>query len=274
VKKNELSDNKLRGTKGFYTALGISAVMIGSACMFAYNQGKKLPDTSETEIPIVREAVVDRKITDIPKQTTAVPERILQAVTEAESEETEEETEEATEESKMDSDFIADYTEYVAEGIPEDAYIAGGEEAVDAMSVEESSSGLPLADISNVINSFSGSELVKSETTGSWQTHNGTDFGAEVGAEVYAVADGEIAEVKRDALWGVTVVIDHNNGFVTRYCNLGDNLAVQSGNRVSRGDLIGFVGQSADIESLVAPHLHIEITHNGSYIDPLSMFSQ
>ena len=36
------------------------------------------------------------------------------------------------------------------------------------------------------------------------------------------------------------------------------------------GDMIGVVGQTADIESALAPHLHIEITHNGSFVDPLS----
>ena len=45
VKKNLLSDKKHgKGSKGFYTALGISAVMIGSACIFAYQQGEKLTD--------------------------------------------------------------------------------------------------------------------------------------------------------------------------------------------------------------------------------------
>ena len=45
VKKNLLSDKKhCKGSKGFYTALGISAVMIGSACIFAYQQGEKLTD--------------------------------------------------------------------------------------------------------------------------------------------------------------------------------------------------------------------------------------
>ena len=43
---------------------------------------------------------------------------------------------------------------------------------------------------------------------------------------------------------------------------------------VVSGDLLGTVGGTADIESAVAPHLHIEMKHNGSYIDPMSQISQ
>ena len=280
MKKNVLSDNKVKGSKGFYTALGISAAMIGTACVFAYNQGEKLADNSFTiqEAPAVHEAsvekttevAVDKKAEDIPKPTTSV----YTAVTVPQT------TEAVIVQAEVphDDDFIAEYTEYVAEGIPEDAYVAGTQEIEETEAVMKTNdavpeiSGAPLADISNIINPFSGSELVRNETTGSWQTHNGTDFAAEVGTEVYAVAGGEIASVKRDPLWGVTVVIDCQNGFTIRYCSLGDNLAVQNGDRVSKGDLLGFVGQSADIESTLEPHLHIEITHNGSYVDPLSLF--
>ena len=128
----------------------------------------------------------------------------------------------------------------------------------------------PLADISNIVTPFSGSELVKNETTGSWQTHNGTDIAAETGTEVYTVADGEVVNVNNDALWGVTVMLDHRNGFTTKYCGLGADLAVQQGDNLKGGDVIGVVGGTADIESASPSHLHIEVKHNGKFIDPLT----
>ena len=126
--------------------------------------------------------------------------------------------------------------------------------------------------IGEIINPFSGGELVKNATTGTWQTHNGTDIAAEVGADVMAAESGEITSVSNDPLWGVTVVLDHKNGYITKYCGLGADLAVQQGDSVNRGDVIGAVGETADIESTEAPHLHIEITHNGELIDPMTVF--
>jgi murein DD-endopeptidase MepM/ murein hydrolase activator NlpD len=128
----------------------------------------------------------------------------------------------------------------------------------------------PIADFGDVVGSFSGGDLIKNPTTGSWQTHNGTDLAAEVGTEVYAVSNGEVTEITNDSIWGVTVVLNHHNGYVTRYCGLSDGLSVQQGDMLVSGDLIGTVGNTADIESAIAPHLHIEMLHNGSYIDPMA----
>ena len=71
VKKNIFSDNNdKKSSKGFYAALGISAVMIGSACYFAYDQGNDLNDKKRPEdIISVPEAAVDNKSTGIPKTT-------------------------------------------------------------------------------------------------------------------------------------------------------------------------------------------------------------
>jgi murein DD-endopeptidase MepM/ murein hydrolase activator NlpD len=150
----------------------------------------------------------------------------------------------------------------VAEEIPEEAEVVGASKLANVKP--------PIANFGDVIGSFSGGELIKNPTTGSWQTHNGTDLSAEVGTEVYAVSNGEITEVTKDSIWGVTVVLDHHNGYVTRYCGLSDGLSVQQGDMLVSGDLIGTVGDTADIESALAPHLHIEMLHNGSYIDPMA----
>ena len=101
---------------------------------------------------------------------------------------------------------------------------------------------------------------------------NGTDIAAETGTEVYAVSPGEVTAVNDDPLWGTTVVIDHHNGYITKYCGLGKDLSVQKGDVLASGNVIGVTGDTADIESSLSPHLHIEIMHNGSYIDPMVVF--
>jgi len=263
VKKNSLSDNRSKsGTKGFYAALGISAVMIGSACFFAHNQGEKLPDRKSS----LSQTAVDKKSDNIPKTTgysftvtttPATQQRII--VT----------TQAPTKPKKVVTLPAAE----IVKDVSAEAVTDSAEKKLPVSTDKLENVNLPLKDCSNVLSPYSGGELVKNATTGAWETHNGTDLKAEVGAEVYAVSAGEITSISNDPLWGVTVVLDHHNGYVTRYCSLGSDLAVQEGDTISGGDLIGVVGNTADIESAAEPHLHFEIKHNGKYIDPLSVLN-
>lgn len=261
MKKNQLTDKHYgKGSKGFYAALGISAVMIGAACLFAHKQGDKIADKiSAADKPkIVREAAVDKPVTNIPKTTTAATTVATMPVfTDA--------PRETIPASEITVDSIAEPDELLAEPVQGEADEAAAQGITDPRA--------PLMDMSNVLSPFSGGELVKNETTGSWQTHNGVDITAEVGTEVFAVFSGEVSAVKNDPLWGVTLVIDHKNGYTTKYCGLAPDLAVQEGDKLTGGDLIGAVGNSADIESALAPHLHIEMTHNGDFIDPMSVLN-
>lgn len=266
VKK--FSDNK-KGSKGFYTALGISAVMIGSACYFAYEQGEKLTEefTAKNSISEPDEAV-DRHVNNVPKVSTFAYRTVVPSTT---------------------TRVIATAPPIVTAPPvvtvpPAEVYAPEEDEPVIAEQEQEvpiQPAGVtkmenvkaPLADMGEIVGAFSGGELIKSITTGSWQTHNGVDIAAEVGAEVYAISGGEIMEINNDSVWGVTVLLDHHNGFTTRYCGLSNGLEVQCGDIMVSGDLIGTVGNTADIESAVAPHLHMEVMHNGNYIDPLSVLN-
>lgn len=271
MKKNVLTENKIKGSKGFYVALGISAVMIGTACLFAYDEGEKLTDGKLNASVSSPDTAVDKKYNNVPKETTtayvvanipittteittAVP-IIIETIP----------VEEVIIETPED-----EFNEVIADIDPIEEVIAPENDIVETASPKLDNVKPPLADISNILTSFSGTELVKNETTGSWQTHNGTDFEAEIGSEVYAVSNGEVTSVKKDALWGITVTIDHHNGFISKYCNLAENLSVQEGDTIISGDIIGLVGQTADIESSLAPHLHLEITHNGTFTDPMN----
>lgn len=124
-----------------------------------------------------------------------------------------------------------------------------------------------------IITEFSKGELVKSPTTGAWQTHNGADIAATLGDEVRAIGDGVVSEVGNDALWGISISVDHQDGTVSRYCNLSPTTAVSVGDEIAAGTVIGTVGNTADIESLSPCHLHFEITKNGSYVDPITEIS-
>ena len=97
--------------------------------------------------------------------------------------------------------------------------------------------------------------------------HDGIDLIAPQGDPVFAVADGTVTEVEqgRKGL-GNMVTINHGNGYVTRYCLLGDISAVK-GRKVRRGQQIGTVGI---LPSMPMPHLHFEVLFKGDVQDPVN----
>lgn len=95
--------------------------------------------------------------------------------------------------------------------------------------------------------------------------HSGMDFTAPTGTEVYSTGNGVIKEVKsaRREL-GNHIVVDHGFGYQTVYAHL-DRFSVRVGQKVKRGDVIGFVGSTG---LSTAPHLHYEVHVNGRAVDP------
>lgn len=132
---------------------------------------------------------------------------------------------------------------------------------------------MPVAD-GKVINEYSGGELVKSETLGVWKTHDGTDIAAPEGTAVSSVMKGVVSEVKNDPLWGVCVVIDHGDSVAGHYCGLAENVTVKVGQEVSMGEVIGQVGNTADAECKLEPHLHFGITVAGAWTDPIKFINE
>ena len=100
-------------------------------------------------------------------------------------------------------------------------------------------------------------------------THNGLDLIAPAGEPVYAAADGVVKDVitSRKGL-GNVVVIDHRNGYFTRYAHLAD-IETARGRSVKRGTRIGYVGVSG---YSFAPHLHYEVLRDTLVMDPVNYF--
>ena len=79
---------------------------------------------------------------------------------------------------------------------------------------------------------------------------------------------GTIKSIKNDPRYGLTIVIDHANGFQTIYSNLLTSEFVVEGEKVEKGQSIGTVGNTAVFEIVDEPHLHFEILKNGIQEDP------
>lgn len=98
--------------------------------------------------------------------------------------------------------------------------------------------------------------------------HPGIDLSAPRGTEVLATAPGTIVHISRSSVqagYGNYVEIDHGNGFRTRYTHL-DDILIRSGQKVSKGQVIGTVGNSG---GSTVPHLHYEILFEGKPVDPV-----
>lgn len=119
-----------------------------------------------------------------------------------------------------------------------------------------------------VILDYAKDKLVYSNTLGEWITHCGMDIKAEKTTVVTASAEGTVKSIKNDPRYGLTVVIEHNNGFSTVYSNLLTAEFVSVGENIKSGQTIGTVGNTASFEILDEPHLHFEILKNNEQIDP------
>ena len=99
--------------------------------------------------------------------------------------------------------------------------------------------------------------------------HTGCDFSASRGTPVYATGDGVVRTVARNAGgYGNEIEIDHGFGYVTKYAHL-EKFNVRQGQRVKRGELIGFVGSTG---AATAPHLHYEVIRSGQKVNPVHYF--
>lgn len=99
--------------------------------------------------------------------------------------------------------------------------------------------------------------------------HTGIDFTAATGTPVYATGDGIISEANFDnGGYGYHVIINHGYGYETLYGHMV-KIKSHTGERVKRGQVIGWVGSSG---KSTGPHCHYEVIKNGSKIDPVHFF--
>ncbi len=94
--------------------------------------------------------------------------------------------------------------------------------------------------------------------------HAGVDISAAVGTQVVAPADGIVTFAEQYSGYGRVVMIEHAHSVSTRYGHLA-SFSVVAGERVQRGDVIGFVGQSG---RSTGPHLHYEVRIHDTPVNP------
>lgn len=101
--------------------------------------------------------------------------------------------------------------------------------------------------------------------------HEGQDFTAPTGTQIFVTGNGVVSEVEKKRFgFGFHVIVDHGYGYKTIYAHMS-RISVRKGQKVNRGDVLGLVGNTG---SSTAPHLHYEVVKNGVKIDPVNYYYQ
>ena len=160
--------------------------------------------------------------------------------------------------------------------VPEPSLPAAAPQAVELpeVQVEPEAPVLILRPLDGeVVAAFSMDTLVYDVTMEDWRVHNGIDIAANLGAEVCAACSGTVLSIKDDALMGITVTVEGQDGCVTTYANLAADPPVAAGDAVAAGQVIGLVGATSKAEAAAPPHLHFSVWQNGKAVDPAEYLS-
>ena len=231
------SGGKLEGFfagKGFYIVLFLCAAVIGvSAWMMAAGDRTMKEAVKDVTKQDVEQHRVETII--IPPQSSARP---------------------------VD-DLYEEPVEVIAPPSPE-------EEPVPAMAEEQPKGSAFLWPVTGEIDRTHSRDVLRYDVTmRDWRTHEGMDILAPLGTTVYAAHAGTVESVEKDDLMGTVVTVSHGDGSRSIYANLADTPAVNPGDWVNQGAVIGAVGDTALCEVGQQTHLHFAITLDGVNVDPL-----
>lgn len=104
----------------------------------------------------------------------------------------------------------------------------------------------------------------KHPLTGKSKLHSGIDIAG--GGPIVAARAGKVVQATYSGGFGYTVLIDHGDGYSSRYAHMKPSLSVAPGQTVSQGQQLGIMGTTGTSTGV---HLHFEILKGGSTVDPL-----
>ena len=143
-------------------------------------------------------------------------------------------------------------------------WFSGGTRTVPKVMAKETSSVEVIEEEVGFLNPTEG--ILTSAFGERWgRKHKGIDIGADTGTDIYATLDGVVKYAGTQNGYGNYIEISHDGGFETAYAHC-DKLLVKTGDIVSRGQIIAYVGSTGNS---TGPHLHFEVKLNGECCDPL-----
>lgn len=126
--------------------------------------------------------------------------------------------------------------------------------------------------VGEITKDFAMDTLAYSKTLDEWCTHSGIDIKADKASVVVASEKGNVESIKNDPRYGLSIIINHGNGFKTVYANLLTTEFVKEGEEVEKGQTIATVGETASFEVADEPHLHFEMYKDGITVNPTIYF--
>ena len=119
-----------------------------------------------------------------------------------------------------------------------------------------------------ILMNYSVDHLIYDKTLEQYRTNSNICVAADVGTQVRAAADGEVAGISTSRENGKSVTIDHGNGWLTTYSQLQDELYVDEGDVVRQGEIIGGVANPTIYSVLLGSHLQFEVTKDDQAMNP------
>lgn len=119
-----------------------------------------------------------------------------------------------------------------------------------------------------IIGEYAKDNLIYSETLKEWITHTAIDIKADKTSVIKSAADGIVKTILNDPRYGLTVIVEHDDGYETVYSNLLTAEFVVEGEEIKQGQTIGTAGNTASFESSMECHLHFELLKDGEYLNP------
>jgi len=125
-----------------------------------------------------------------------------------------------------------------------------------------------------VLRNFSVEALAYDPTMGDWRTHAGVDVAARLGARVLCMTEGTVTEIWEDRELGTCIRVEHGGKLESVYANLSPQPTVKVGDTLEIGAILGAVGDTAQTEIGMQPHLHLEVFRDGKAMDPLELLPE
>lgn len=185
-------------------------------------------------------------------------ERIPTLPADKEQQAADEERAEDTDEEAEEVEDAEETEEESAEETEEPSQKTAAADAIPAFSAPMSAA--------KVVRAYSMDALAYDVTMEDWRTHAATDYGGKLGDDVLAAAEGTVAEVGENALYGSYLVLEHSGGMQSRYAGIAD-LNVAKGDHVKTGQVLAHLGKAMPAEAKQGVHLHFELIKDGKAVN-------
>lgn len=243
--------------KGFYIALALCLVAIGSAAYVASNKSFGLGTTASSTASLTDYGPSEQDTANNAEQTnqnvSGVPEH---------------------------TSSYSPNSMPTASAPSSSSSSASSSKPIPSSSSKTTSSKLAAATFfvlpvqGNILTPYSNDQPVYDKTLEDWRVHDGIDIAADTGTPVKSCADGIVTDVTVDDMLGQMVTIDNGGGLKSYYANLTNKVTVKKGQKVEAGQEIGAVGNTAQGEISLVPHLHFAMSKNDKFVDPMSVINK